>query len=58
MSSTFLGIMLFYDYPECIVFIWSCAFSPFYFATWEEYHVGMLDLPIINGVSDGCLLIG
>jgi len=32
--------------------------SPFYFATWEEYHLGRLDLPMINGVSDGCVIAG
>jgi ethanolaminephosphotransferase len=29
----------------------------FYFATLEEYYVGGLFLPIINGVSDGAILL-
>jgi ethanolaminephosphotransferase len=58
MTSTYIGIILFYDRPDLIVWVWVCAFSPFYFATWEEYHVGVLDLPMINGVSDGCILVG
>ncbi len=29
----------------------------FYFATLEVYYVGKLDLPVINAVSDGCVLV-
>jgi len=29
----------------------------FFFNTLEEYYTGSLDLPILNGVSDGCVLI-
>lgn len=29
----------------------------FFFATLEEYYCGRLDLPPLNGVSDGCVLI-
>jgi len=28
----------------------------FFFNTWEEYYTGSLDLPIIHGVSEGCVL--
>eukprot|EP01038_Epipyxis_sp_PR26KG_P007512 gene7512-10234_t len=33
-----------------------CGFVPFYFQTWEEYYVGGMILPIINGPSEGLLL--
>lgn len=28
----------------------------FFINTWEEYYTGSLDLPIIHGVSEGCVL--
>jgi ethanolaminephosphotransferase len=58
MTTTFLGLVLMYSGTEYAVWIWVTAATPFYFATWEEYHLGRLDLPVINGVSDGCFLIG
>ena len=30
---------------------------PFFHATLEEYYVGSLDLPIINGPNEGCLIV-
>ena len=30
---------------------------PFYISTWEEYYTGALDLPLVNGPSEG-LLVG
>lgn len=33
-----------------------CSFVPFYFQTWEEYYVGSMILPIINGPSEGLLI--
>jgi len=30
---------------------------PFHFATLEEYYVGGLWLPVLNGVTDGSVLI-
>ena len=32
------------------------AYTPFYMATWEEFHTGALILPIFNGVTEGLLL--
>ena len=29
----------------------------FYFATLEQYYSGSLALPVINGVSDGCVIL-
>jgi len=29
----------------------------FYAATLEEYYCGRLDLPLFNGVSDGCVIV-
>ncbi len=34
-----------------------CLTSGFYFATLQQYYCGRLDLPIINGVSDGCVIV-
>lgn len=31
--------------------------SGFYAATLEEYYCGRLDLPLFNGVSDGCVVV-
>lgn len=31
----------------------SAAYWPFYLQTWEEYHIGEMYLPIVNGPSDG-----
>lgn len=33
------------------------AFLPFYFQTWEEYYVGKMVLPIVNGPSEGLFII-
>ncbi len=30
---------------------------PFFIATLEEYYVGSLDLPVINGPNEGCILL-
>jgi hypothetical protein len=30
---------------------------PFAAATWEEYHTGIMDLPIVNGPSEGLLAV-
>ena len=34
-----------------------CTMTGFYSATLEQYYVGGLNLPIINGVSDACVII-
>lgn len=36
--------------------LWFVITVPFYFATWEEFHVGALYLPLINGPSEGIIL--
>lgn len=33
-----------------------CGMVPFYFQTWEEFHVGELVLPIFNGPDEGLCL--
>ena len=46
--------------PEYMVQIWIMVFIPmfvFYVSTWEEYYTHKMDLPWINGPSEG-LLIG
>ena len=41
----------------CNIFftLW-CGFVPFYFQTWEEYYLGAMHLPPINGPSEGLLI--
>jgi ethanolaminephosphotransferase len=34
-----------------------CIMTGFFSATLEQYYVGSLNLPAINGVSDACLVI-
>ena len=36
----------------CVI---STTFAAFYFQTWEEYHVGELILPVVNGPTEGFL---
>eukprot|EP00004_Rigifila_ramosa_P022411 TRINITY_DN6109_c0_g1_i3.p1 TRINITY_DN6109_c0_g1~~TRINITY_DN6109_c0_g1_i3.p1 ORF type:complete len:407 (+),score=91.79 TRINITY_DN6109_c0_g1_i3:43-1221(+) len=36
---------------------WGVGMLPFFFATWEEYHTGMLVLPFVNGPIEGILII-
>jgi ethanolaminephosphotransferase len=33
-----------------------CGFVPFYFQTWEEYYLGAMHLPPINGPTEGLLI--
>eukprot|EP01062_Namystynia_karyoxenos_P001724 TRINITY_DN10591_c0_g1_i1.p1 TRINITY_DN10591_c0_g1~~TRINITY_DN10591_c0_g1_i1.p1 ORF type:complete len:460 (+),score=122.85 TRINITY_DN10591_c0_g1_i1:99-1382(+) len=37
--------------------MWAATASGFFFNTWEEWFVGSLDLPIINGPNEGLLTI-
>jgi ethanolaminephosphotransferase len=39
------------------IFIFFWALIPFYAATWEEYYVGTLYLPLIHGASEGVVLL-
>lgn len=32
------------------------GYIPFYFQTWEEYHLGYMILPVFNGPSEGLLI--
>ena len=33
-----------------------CGFVPFYIQTWEEYYLGEMNLPVINGPTEGLLV--
>jgi hypothetical protein len=33
-----------------------CFTTTFFFNTWEEYYTGKLELPLIHGVSEGCVV--
>mmetsp|Transcript_236 Transcript_236/g.602 ORF Transcript_236/g.602 Transcript_236/m.602 type:complete len:433 (+) Transcript_236:1-1299(+) len=41
---------------QCLI-IWFTGALPFFFATWEEYHTGVLHLGILNGPTDGVLIM-
>jgi hypothetical protein len=36
--------------------LWLMTSITFFFNTWEEYETDKFDLPIINGVNEGCLI--
>jgi hypothetical protein len=36
--------------------IWLMTSITFFYCTWEEFHTESLDLPVINGVNEGCYL--
>ena len=58
MTTTVIATsMLFGDSPSTI-FLWVVASIPFFFATWEEYFMGSMDFPCINGPNEGCIMIG
>lgn len=40
---------------QCLT-IWLISAIPFFFATWEEYHTGVLYLGVFNGPTDGVLI--
>lgn len=42
--------------PFLVLSAFASPFVPFYVATWEEYYVGALVLPIINGPAEGVLM--
>lgn len=37
--------------------LWSGGTIVFYFATWEEFHTGELILPIVNGPTEGLIVV-
>eukprot|EP01060_Flectonema_neradi_P030603 TRINITY_DN448_c0_g1_i2.p1 TRINITY_DN448_c0_g1~~TRINITY_DN448_c0_g1_i2.p1 ORF type:complete len:423 (+),score=64.07 TRINITY_DN448_c0_g1_i2:249-1517(+) len=39
-----------------LLILWTAPAAVFFAATWEEYYVGSLDLPIINGPNEGVIL--
>jgi ethanolaminephosphotransferase len=49
-----LGIPL--DHKYALLAALATPYVPFFFATWEEYYLGKLILPVINGPSEGVLL--
>ena len=51
-----MGHVLGTGWTVAIFFTLWCSFVPFYFQTWEEYYVGSMILPIINGPSEGLLI--
>lgn len=51
---TLMGIRL--DDPVAVLVSMATPFVPFFVATWEEYYIGDLVLPIINGPSEGVLV--
>mmetsp|Transcript_13351 Transcript_13351/g.25066 ORF Transcript_13351/g.25066 Transcript_13351/m.25066 type:complete len:375 (-) Transcript_13351:204-1328(-) len=58
IASTYLGSVSLYGHSTqtiCLWFIGSCAF---FFATWEELCLGVMDFPVVNGACDGVLLLG
>lgn len=49
--------MMYFDNAWCVPATLIAITSGFYAATLEEYYCGRLDLPLLNGVSDGCIFI-
>eukprot|EP00928_Gymnodinium_smaydae_P043099 TRINITY_DN28957_c0_g1_i2.p1 TRINITY_DN28957_c0_g1~~TRINITY_DN28957_c0_g1_i2.p1 ORF type:complete len:414 (+),score=44.15 TRINITY_DN28957_c0_g1_i2:76-1242(+) len=41
---------------ECLL-IWLLCAAPFFFATWEEFFTGALRLGVVNGPTDGVLIV-
>ena len=41
---------------NCFFGLW-CAYIAFYFQTWEECYAGVMILPVINGASEGLLIL-
>lgn len=44
------------SYQSLVVYLIGCF--PFFFTTLEEYYTNALILPVVNGPSEGCLVIG
>ena len=51
-----MGSVLGTGWTVSIFFTLWCGFVPFYFQTWEEYYLGAMNLPPINGPSEGLLM--
>ena len=41
---------------KCLFGFW-CGYIAFYFQTWEEHYIGAMVLPVINGASEGLLIL-
>jgi ethanolaminephosphotransferase len=42
---------------SCKIFLcFLCGYIPFFFQTWEEFHVGSMILPVFNGPTEGLLM--
>ena len=52
-----LGSLLFLEDMKSYAQLYVMVVSAFFFNTWEAYYIGELVLPMINGVSEGTLLI-
>jgi hypothetical protein len=37
--------------------LWLVLNIQFFLCTWEEYHLNTLDLPCVNGVNEGTLIV-
>lgn len=42
--------------PIEVVALYLMCTVPFYIATWEEYVTGIMELPMISGVDEGCFV--
>ena len=51
------GAMLFYDNIYQYLLLYFPIMTTFFFNTWEEYYIGELVLPVINGVEQGSILV-
>ena len=51
------GAMLLYNNIYQYLLIYFPIMTTFFFNTWEEYYVGELVLPVINGVEEGSLYV-
>eukprot|EP01063_Lacrimia_lanifica_P013153 TRINITY_DN19789_c0_g1_i1.p2 TRINITY_DN19789_c0_g1~~TRINITY_DN19789_c0_g1_i1.p2 ORF type:complete len:434 (+),score=180.11 TRINITY_DN19789_c0_g1_i1:40-1341(+) len=51
-----LGAMLSLGSGLKLFIMWSTAAMVFFGATWEEYYVGSLDLPMLNGPNEGVVI--
>lgn len=58
MTTTLIATSMSFGDSPMTIFMWIVASIPFFFATWEEYYMGAMDFPCINGPNEGCMMIG
>lgn len=58
ISVLVVGIITLYGNSYYTLTLWLLGAIPFFLATWEELYVGEQIFPVINGPSDGCLIVG